>query len=107
LATAQAIAMLLVVGVLLLGAAYGVLWVVARFVHRYVAICMGLSASLYLTYSIIDGIFVCSNAEHACDGPAGGVIRVGLYFVYPVMTVALALITVWLGRRGAQEAEVR
>ncbi|MCP4183474.1 MAG: hypothetical protein GY761_09165 [Hyphomicrobiales bacterium] len=89
---------------------YGLMYLTSRFLHRNVAIAVGVSATLFVLYLIIDQATAC-NAEpeyippapgeegvgtmiFACDSIGGAIAYSFIYMIGPI-TVALCPALVW------------
>ncbi|SMC39504.1 hypothetical protein [Rhizobium sp. RU36D] len=104
--------MLLVVTVtfgITLASAWGVVWLLGRFVSARLAIGAALALMAYLLYTGIDTMLVCSaeatyvaplpgnsgegSMIHACDGPGGMIAYFYSVFLVPTALVLLGVVT--------------
>lgn len=112
--------MLLVVTVtfaVTLASAWGVVWLLGRFVSARLAIGAAVALMAYVLYTGVDTMLVCSaeatfvapppgdsgegSMIHACDGPGGVIAYFYSVFLVPTALVVLGLVTY---RRWVSEA---
>lgn len=89
---------------------YGLMYLANRFLHRVIAISIGLGATLLVLYAIVDQAIAC-NAEpeyippapgedgegmmiFACDSVGGAIAYSFIYLIGPI-TVALCSLVTW------------
>lgn len=93
---------------------YGAMYLANRFLHRYMAVAIGIAATVFAIYAMVDTVVTCgaepeyvpplpgSDGDGAmiypCDGPNGPETHAVVILIWPITALLCALRARWYWR---------